>query len=638
MWNDLDERQEIVLSKYRKKGESVEQFIDRVTFGNPELKEIFEQKEGIWGGRNLYAIGREGNITGSNCYVATDPSDSLEDIYRADYHLARTYSYGGGQGLNLSKIRPKNSAVNNTSNTSPGPMVFAEKFSHTTLNTQQEQRRGALMLVMNIDHPDILDFATAKLDLSKINGANISIAMTQDFFNAVALDKDWEMEFQTPYQYIKKTVRAKDLMDVITYANHTMGDPGMLFIDNVNDYHLLSNYENVKYTATNPCGEQPLMANGSCNLGSINLYAFVRNNFQKDAWFDYKRFKTVVREMIWGLDDLLDMLGERHALLEQRQHVRDWREVGLGIMGLADLALGLNLQYGSISFNAILEEIMKTMINEAVRASALRAKERGSFPAFDLHSTLQSEFFHAALNEETRDMVQEYGLRNSRLLSIAPTGSISNVLGVSGGVEPFFMLGYNRNIKSIFEDEKIITVWEKTPKELAKYLGIDTLDELPEWAKITSQNIDIDARLLVQSIIQKYVDTGISSTFNLPNDAGTDVIEDIYTKANAMQLKGVTVFRDNCAKVGILSGADGWQADQNPATPPTIQVREYWLDKRNGEEREFITEIKIDPTTRQTKTERKYLDVCPVCDSPLIKQGGCTKCSNHECYYELCAM
>jgi ribonucleoside-diphosphate reductase alpha chain len=164
------------------------------------------------------------------------------------------------------------------------------------------------------------------------------------------------------------------------------------------------------------------------------------------------------------------------------------------------------------------------------------------------------------------------------------------------------------------------------------------LDELPEWAKITSQNIDIDARLLVQSIIQRYVDTGISSTFNLPNDAGTDVIEDIYTKANAMRLKGVTVFRDNCAKVGILSGADGWQADQNPATPPQIEVHETWYDKRTGETKEFITEIKIDPTTRQTKTERKYLDVCPVCDSPLVKQGGCTKCSNHECYYELCAM
>jgi ribonucleoside-diphosphate reductase alpha chain len=146
------------------------------------------------------------------------------------------------------------------------------------------------------------------------------------------------------------------------------------------------------------------------------------------------------------------------------------------------------------------------------------------------------------------------------------------------------------------------------------------------------------ARIKVQSVIQRYVDTGISSTFNLPNDATTQEIQDIYEKANGMRLKGITVFRDNCAKVGILSGADGWQTDENPATPPTIQVREFWLDKKTKEEREFITEIRIDPYTRQTINERKYLDVCPICDAPLVKQGGCTKCSNHDCYYELCAV
>ena len=255
MWHFLDERQEAVLQKYKLKGESNQQFVERVTYSDKDLYQIFERKEAIWGGRNLYAIGREGNITGSNCYVATDPSDSLEDIYRADYHLARTYSYGGGQGLNLSKIRPKNSKVNNTSNTSPGPMVFAEKYSHTTLNTQQAARRGALMLMMNIDHPDIIDFATAKLDLTKINGANISIAMTDEFMEAVLNDEMWEMKFETPYEVITKKVKAKELMEVIAYANHTMGDPGMIFIDNVNNYHLLSEYPDVKFTATNPCGD-----------------------------------------------------------------------------------------------------------------------------------------------------------------------------------------------------------------------------------------------------------------------------------------------------------------------------------------------------------------------------------------------
>ena len=635
IWQDLDDRQEMVLSKYRMKGETNDDFVRRVTFGNKALYELFKDKKAIWGGRNLYAIGREGNITGSNCYVATDPEDSLEDIYRADYEIARTYSFGGGQGMNLSKIRPRNAKVNNTSNTSPGVMVFAEKYSHTTLNTQQHQRRGALMLVLNIDHPDIIDFATAKLDLSKINGANISIAMTDDFMNAVKRDEDWTMKFTTPHETITKTVRAKDLMELIAYANHTMGDPGMLFIDNVNNYHLLSEYENVKFTATNPCGEQPLLPNGSCNLGSINLNAFVEDSFTEHARFNYEDFRHAVKEMIWGLDELLDMLGDRHALPAQRVHVQRWREVGLGVMGLADLALSLNMSYGSDAFIRQTESIMEEMANAAAQASALRAKEKGAFPLFDFDLVSKSKFFKDVYRQETQDLIKEYGLRNSRLLSIAPTGSISNVLGVSGGVEPFFMLGYNRVIQSVFEGERTVTVWEKTPKELAKRLNVETLEELPVWASITSQNISFDKRARVQATIQNFVDTAISSTFNLPNKATTKDIIDIYFKAWELGLKGATVFRDNCAKVGILSGMDGWQADENPATPPKLEVKEIWQGEHT---KEFITKIEVQ-TSGSVKTEEQALtDICPECGSPLVKRAGCTQCSNNECYFEKCSI
>jgi len=635
IWQDLDDRQEMVLSKYRMKGETNDDFVRRVTFGNKALYELFKDKKAIWGGRNLYAIGREGNITGSNCYVATDPEDSLEDIYRADYEIARTYSFGGGQGMNLSKIRPRNAKVNNTSNTSPGVMVFAEKYSHTTLNTQQHQRRGALMLVLNIDHPDIIDFATAKLDLSKINGANISIAMTDDFMNAVKRDEDWTMKFTTPHETITKTVRAKDLMELIAYANHTMGDPGMLFIDNVNNYHLLSEYENVKFTATNPCGEQPLLPNGSCNLGSINLNAFVEDAFTEHARFNYEDFRHAVKEMIWGLDELLDMLGDRHALPAQRVHVQRWREVGLGVMGLADLALSLNMSYGSDAFIRQTESIMEELANAAAQASALRAKEKGAFPLFDFDLVSKSKFFKDVYRQETQDLIKEYGLRNSRLLSIAPTGSISNVLGVSGGVEPFFMLGYNRVIQSVFEGERTVTVWEKTPKELAKRLNVETLEELPVWASITSQNISFDKRARVQATIQNFVDTAISSTFNLPNKATTKDIIDIYFKAWELGLKGATVFRDNCAKVGILSGMDGWQADENPATPPKLEVKEIWQGEHT---KEFITKIEVQ-TSGSVKTEEQALtDICPECGSPLVKRAGCTQCSNNECYFEKCSI
>lgn len=185
------------------------------------------------------------------------------------------------------------------------------------------------MLTLNIDHPDVIEFITAKLDLSKIEGANISLVLTNDFMNAWINDEEWEMSFETPHEIIKKRVRAKELMELVSYAAHTMGDPGVIFIDTMNNYHLLNKYDEVVFTATNPCGEQPLMANGSCNLGSVNLNAFVRNPFTNKAHFDYIRFREVVKEMTWGLDELLTMMGDRHALPEQREHVAKWREVGL---------------------------------------------------------------------------------------------------------------------------------------------------------------------------------------------------------------------------------------------------------------------------------------------------------------------
>lgn len=225
--------------------------------------------------------------------------------------------------MNLSNLRPKGAKVNNSSNTTPGVMTFADLYSHITMNTQQESRRGALMLVLNCDHPDVIEFVTAKLDIEKINGANISLAVTDEFMRAVENDEDWELKFETRHEIIMKRLKARDLMNLITYAVHTIGDPGMIFIDTVNNYHLLSEYDDVKFTATNPCGEQPLMENGSCNLGSINLNAFVRKEFTNEAYFDMTRFREVVKEMINGLDSLLDVFGERHALEAQRDHVKD---------------------------------------------------------------------------------------------------------------------------------------------------------------------------------------------------------------------------------------------------------------------------------------------------------------------------
>jgi ribonucleoside-diphosphate reductase alpha chain len=373
----------------------------------------------------------------------------------------------------------------------------------------------------------------------------------------------------------------------------------------------------------------------SCNLGSINFNAFVRKPFTDDAFFDLDRFKEVVAEMVRGLDLLLDILGERHALPAQREHVKLWREIGLGVMGLADLALSMGFGYGTKDFNRVLDTIMHEMANSAAQASALLAKEKGTFPKYDYKKISQSRFFKEVYTDETKALIKKYGLRNSRLLSIAPTGSISNILGVSGGVEPFFLLGYQRIIKSMFEKERAIWVYEKTPQRLMKHLGVNHLDDLPEWAKVTSQNIKFEDRAKVQAIIQKYVDTAISSTFNLPNEATTEDIENIYYQAWKLGFKGVTVFRDNCAKIGILSNG-GANFDKNPATKPIITVEEEWYDKTTNKTETFINHIQIGDTNYISEKIKKEL--CPECGTHLVRKNGCTECANPDCDYEKCAI
>lgn len=339
--------------------------------------------------------------------------------------------------------------------------------------------------------------------------------------------------------------------------------------------------------------------------------------------------------MVWGLDNLLTLLGERHALQKQREHVVKYREIGLGAMGLADLALSMGFAYGSDQFNKVLEVIMFEMANTAAQASAMRAKELGVFPEYNYNLISKSRFFKEVYTDETKELIKKYGLRNSRLLSIAPTGSISNLLGVAGGVEPFFMLRYQRIIKSMFETERKIWVYEKTPERLMRHLRLTDFDQLPEWAKVTSQNIPFQNRAKVQQIMQKYVDTAISSTFNLPNHATTEDIKNIYLTGWKLGFKGLTVFRDGCAKIGILSDG-GENYDKNPPTKPTITVEEEWYDKTTNKTETFINHIQIGDTNYISEKIKKEL--CPECGTHLVRKNGCTECANPDCDYEKCAI
>jgi ribonucleoside-diphosphate reductase alpha chain len=278
---------------------------------------------------------------------------------------------------------------------------------------------------------------------------------------------------------------------------------------------------------------------------------------------------------------------------------------------------------------------MRRMLNSAAKASALRAKELGTFPRFDYDKVSKSKFYQVGIDPDTDELIKQYGLRNSRLLSIAPTGSISNILGVSGGVEPFFQINYTRRIVSMFEEEKTITIWEKTPVALAKAMGVSP-EQLPEWALITSQNIDFMDRAHVQATIQKYVDTAISSTFNLHNSASVEDVMDIYKTAWKLGFKGATVFRDRCAKIGILAGVNENTEDLNPATPPHVHLEEKWVNKKTNVVKEYVTHISVSSSGHTPEKIEKEL--CPLCGDVLVKKQGCIHCNNPECDYEKCAI
>jgi ribonucleoside-diphosphate reductase alpha chain len=303
-------------------------------------------------------------------------------------------------------------------------------------------------------------------------------------------------------------------------------------------------------------------------------------------------------------------------------------------MGVADLALSMKMAYGSKPFLELLDVILFEMANLSAQASTLKAEKDGPFQLYDYNKISQSTFFKNVYTPATKELIQKFGLRNSRLLSIAPTGSISNLFGVSGGIEPFFLLNYERTIMSIGEEPQVITVWEKTPKALAKTLNIP-INNLPSWALVTSQNLDVKDRAMIQSIAQKYIDSAISSTFNIPNHYTTEDITFIYQMAWKDGLKGVTVFRDNCAKMGILSAQFGQEVvDKNPAMFPSFIIEEEWTNKTTKETKKFQHEIILEKHNIKAINQK---ELCPECGSPLQKSEGCIKCVNKDCYYEACS-
>ena len=535
--------------KYRYNNESFDEWVDRVSGGDEDVKELILSKKFLFAGRILSNRGTQKDgrkVTYSNCYVIPPPKDSLESIFDCAKNLARTFSYGGGCGIDISKLSPRGAHINNAAKETSGAISFMDLYSLTTELIGQNGRRGALMISISCDHPDIEDFITIKSDLDKITKANLSIRVTDEFMRAVENDSTYTLSFtrEETGEEIKKTIKARELFDRFCYMNWDYGEPAFLFWDRVKSYNLLSKDDAFEYAGVNPCAEEPLPSGGSCLLGSLNLAAFVKT-INGQPQFDMDEFRRAVIIVVYGLNDVLDEGLPLHPLEVQRNSVRDWRQIGLGIMGLADMLIKLGVTYGSEESLVICDDIGWNLANEALSTSITIAKNKGEYPMFS-DKVWESDFYknHIGISAP---------LRNSQLLTIAPTGTLSTMLGISGGVEPIFANYYTRRTESLHGEEKEYKIFTPIAWEYLQSHGYgEDETKLPSYF-ITSAEIPYRNRIDMQATWQRHIDASISSTVNLPNSATIDDVKDLYMYAWKQGLKGITVFRDGCKRLGILT-------------------------------------------------------------------------------------
>ncbi len=616
-WEMSDLQRDIYEKKYRYENESFDEFLTRVSGGNNYIKKAIKDKKfmpagRILAGRGLDKYGRK--ITLSNCYVMPKVEDNIESIFDTAKYMARTYSYGGGVGLNLSKLRPKGAKVNNAANTTTGAVSFMDLFSLVTGLIGMKGRRGALMLNMDCNHPDIEDFIDVKNDLSKVNYANISVNITDDFMKAVEKDEDYELYFYVDAtdEEIRKVVKARELFRKISENNWNMAEPGILYQNRIDSWHLMSEDDSFEFAGVNPCAEETLPGYGSCNLSSINLSEFVKNPFTTRAEFDFDGFSEMVREGVIYLNEVLDENMNLHPLKEQREMSRELRQIGLGIMGVADMFIKMGIKYGSEESIELIHKIGKVLVNEALRQSALLAAEYGPFPRYKEEAVLKSPFLLSNAEEDVLQLIRKYGLRNSQLLTIPPTGSISTLIGCSNGLEPIFQISYTRKSESLHHEDTYYKVFTPIVKEYMDRNNITREEDLPDFF-VTTSNLDYKSRIDVQAAWQQYIDASISSTVNVPNEFTVEEVEELYMYAWKKGLKGVTIYRDGCARSGIL------------ITDKSKLNRLERIEKLQQEIDKLVLEqLKEDP------------DTCPMCGGTLIHSGGCSECQ--DCGYSPCSI
>ena len=529
--------EEIHRTKYRLSGESFHDATARIADAvadSPEhflqLKEIFREMRFLPAGRVQAAMGSPRKVTSYNCFVSGIIEDSMESIMGKAAEAATTMRLGGGIGYDFSRLRPRGDRIVSLDSVSSGPVSFMGIYDSICKTISSAgHRRGAQMAVLRVDHPDIEEFIHAKQNNSSLTAFNISVGVTDAFMEAVQADEEFPLTF---HGRVYKVVSARKLWDEIMRSTWHYAEPGVLFLDTINRFNNLWYEESLE--ATNPCGEQPLPPYGACLLGSFNLTAYLDKDSPQG--FNYYRFIKDIDEVVRAMDNVIDR--SIYPLPAQETEAKRKRRMGLGVTGLANALEYLGHPYGSRGFIAMQEDIMATLRDCAYSASSDLAAEKGSFPAYDARPYRRGKFF-ATLSKEVQERIERQGLRNSHLLSIAPTGTISiTANNVSSGIEPVFLERFERTVQTT-DGPKV---------EIVEDYGVKFLGTKPR----TAAQCTIKEHLAVMLTAQKYVDSSVSKTCNIGDEVTWEEFKDVYWQAYLGGAKGCTTFRASGKREGIL--------------------------------------------------------------------------------------
>ena len=530
----------------------------------------------------------------SNCIVVPDLHDSYGGVFYTDQQLAQLFKRRCGVGVDISNLRPAGARVSNAAKSTSGAVSFMNRFSNTTREVAQNGRRGALMLSMDIAHPDVEDFITIKQDLQKVTGANISIRLSDEFMSAVESNSEythkWPIESDNPK--FTKTVNAKELWDTIVKCAHNTAEPGLIFWDRQHWYSTSSVYPKYKNASTNPCSEIAMQGGDSCRLIAINLYNFVEKPFTKEAKFLMEDFYKATYEGQRLMDDLVDLETEAIGRILAKIDADDepekikaveketWelllktgiegRRTGLGFTALADMIAAMGMAIDSDEAIAKTEEIMKEKCRAEFDSSIDMSLARGSFVGFDAKIEKTSEFVQMMEKElpDVYERMMKFGRRNISISTVAPTGTLSMLAQTSSGIEPVFMTHYKRRRKLNEQDREAkvdfiddsgdkwqeFTVYHHNLKTWMEVTGETDITKSP-YSGSTAPEINWLKRVEMQAVVQKYVTHSISSTINLPNDVSLDEVSNIYLESWKQGTKGITVYRDG-SRSGVLVSAD----------------------------------------------------------------------------------